>query len=203
VPDPRPRLKVRRTRGGASRPSVASRGVVRVDPDFADEFPDGDQTSTEVHATLVRVGDALLTEIERSIRETFGVPQPVMTTLAVIDGADGPLTPSEIADRLIVPAASMTSILDELESRGWVERTPNPADRRSVLIEITDLGRATADQLLPGIRAIEVDTLSGLTAKERATLLSLLDKVLTRAAEVAEAPPRTLEGRRHRPDRLV
>ena len=61
---------------------------------------------------------------------------------------------------------------------------------------------AAADRLLPGIRAIEVDTLSGLSAKERATLLALLERILARAAEVAEAPPRILDGRRNRPDRL-
>jgi DNA-binding MarR family transcriptional regulator len=156
----------------------------------------------EIHATLVRTGDVLLTELGRCIRETFGVPHQVMTTLAVIDGSPEPLTPSEIADRLVVPAASLTSLLDTLEDQGWVNRIPNPADRRSVLVEITADGRAAADRLLPGIRAIEVDTLSGLTAKERATLLALLERILARAAEVAEAPPRILDGRRNRPDRL-
>jgi hypothetical protein len=38
-----------------------------------------------------------------------------------------------------------------------------------------------------------------MTAKERATLLGLLAKVLSQAAEVADADPIPLEGRRHRP----
>ena len=189
-------------RGGASRPSVASRGVVRVDPDFADEYPDGEALCTEVHATLVRVGEALLAEIHRSQRETFGVSQAVMTTLAVIDGSPDLLTPSEIAERLIVPAASMTSIVDTLESMGWVRRVPNPADRRSVLLAITDDGRIAVDQLLPGIRAIEVDSISVLTVAERKAMLAMLEKILARAAELAHQPPRVLEGRRNRPDRL-
>lgn len=189
-------------RGGPSRPSVASRGVIRVDPDFTDEYPDGDPLSTEVHATLVRVGDALLSELDRSIRETFGVPQPVMTTLAVIEGSPDALTPSEIADRLLVPGASMTSILDALEARGWVSRMPNPADRRSVLVEITDDGRAAADRLLPGIRAVEVDAISVLTSAERKSMMAMLARILARTAEQAEGPARILEGRRNRPDRL-
>ena len=203
MPEQTPRPQVRRSRrGGASRPSVASQGVIRVDPDFTDEYPDGDPSCTEVHATLVRTGDALITELSRSMQETFGVPQPVLTTLAVIDGSPELLTPSEIASRLVVPAASMTSTLDTLESRGWVVRLPNPADRRSVLVEITDEGRAVTDQLLPGVRAVELDLISVLTPAERKSMMAMLAKILARTAEAAEGPPRILEGRRNRPDRL-
>ena len=82
--------------------------------------------------------------------------------------------------------------------RGWVRRLPNPADRRSVLIEITPVGRAAADQILPGIRKIEVAVLGGLSPTERATLLKLLGKVLDRAAAVARGEPIELNGRRAR-----
>jgi DNA-binding MarR family transcriptional regulator len=74
-------------------------------------------------------------------------------------------------------------------------------DRRSVLVSITDEGRATADRFLPGIRAVESALMSGLTPKEREQLLALLAKVLDRAAEVAEEPVIPLEGRRNRPKR--
>ena len=74
---------------------------------------------------------------------------------------------------------------DLLEHRGWIRRIPNPDDRRSTLIEITPDGRAAADQLLPGIRTLEKSILSALSCEERAHLLDLLAKILTRAAEVA------------------
>ena len=83
----------------------------------------------------------------------------------------------------------MTATLDLLERRGWIRRVPNPADRRSVLIEITPEGRATTDQLLPGIRTIERSILSALTRDERAHLLDLLAKILARAADVAADRP--------------
>ena len=40
---------------------------------------------------------------------------------------------------------------------------PQPGDRRSVLLEVTLTGRATADQMLPGIRTLEKSILSALT----------------------------------------
>ena len=95
----------------------------------------------------------------------------------------------------------MTATLDLLERRGWIRRIPNPGDRRSVLIEITPDGRATADQLLPGIRTIERSILSALTQDEREHLLDLLAKILARAAEVAAEQPEPLKGQRIRPTR--
>ena len=188
--------------GRGSRPSPASLGIVRVDADFPDEYPGGDATCTEAYASLVRTGEALLGEFERHIAATFGISQPAATALAVIDGAGAPLTPSQVSDRVLVASATMTATLDLLERHGWIRRVRNPADRRSVLLEITPEGRATADQLLPGIRAIERSILSALTREERAHLLDLLAKILTRTAEVAAGPPEPLHGRRNRPARL-
>ncbi len=176
--------------------------MVKVDADFEDEYPGGDATCTEAYASVCRTGEALLGELDRRIAATFGIPQAAATALAVIDGAGAPLTPSQVSDRVLVASATMTATLDLLEYRGWIRRVPNPGDRRSVLIEITPGGRATADQLLPGIRTVERSVLSALTPGERAQLLDLLSKILARAAEVAAEPPEPLHGQRIRPARL-
>jgi len=191
-------LRSRPGRGGP-RPSPARGGLVRVDDGFEQEFPDGDRTSTEGYASLARTGSALLLELDRCIAESFDMPQAAATALAVIEGADGPLTPSQISERVLVASATLTATLDLLEGRGLVVRLPNAADRRSVLVEVTDEGRSFTDRLLPGIRIVEREVMSGLSARERTQLLRLLDKVLARAAEVADLPPIPLDGRRRRP----
>ena len=185
-----PRRPLRPGRDG--RPSPASLGVVRVDADFADEYPDGDPTCTEAYASLCRTGEALLGELDRRIRLTFDMPQAAATASS----------PSQVSDRVLVASATMTATLDLLEYRGWIRRIPNPGDRRSVLIEITPDGRAAAGQLLPGIRTVERTILSALTPGERACLLGMLAKILARAAEVAAGPPEPLGGQRIRPARL-
>jgi DNA-binding MarR family transcriptional regulator len=187
--------------GRGSRPSPASLGVVKVDADFAGEYPDGDPTCTEAYASLCRTGEALLEELDRRIRLTFDMPQAAATALAVIEGARAPLTPSQVSDRVLVASATMTATLDLLEHRRWIRRIPNPGDRRSVLIEITPDGRATADQLLPGIRHIERNILTALSQGERACLLDLLSKILARTADVAAEQPEPLRGQRIRPAR--
>ena len=173
-----------------------------VDADFPDEYPGADAACTQAYASLCRTGEALLGELDRRIAATFDIPQAAATALAVIDGADMLLTPSQVSDRLLIASATMTATLDLLEYRGWIRRTPNPGDRRSVLIEITPQGRDTADQLLPGIRKVERRILSALSPAERAHLLDLLAKILARSAEVAGEQPEPLGGTRIRPARL-
>lgn len=175
---------------------------MRVDPDFTKEYPDGDASAAEAFATLIRAGLALSAEVDRAMTASFGVAQSVLNSLAVIDGAGRALTPSEIGERTYTSSGTMTGTLDTLEYAGWIRRVPNPDDRRSVLIEITDEGKAIADRFLPGIRKIEKAVIADLTATERSTLLKLLGKVLSAAARVAEADPIPLEGRRNRPKRL-
>lgn len=96
----------------------------------------------------------------------------------------------------------MSATLIILEHRGWIRRTPNPDDRRSVLVQITADGQAIADQMLPGIRDVERRAMSRLTAQEQTQLLDLLARVLQQSAELAAQPPEPLTGRRNRPSRL-
>ena len=175
---------------------------MRVDPDFINEYPEADASCTEAFATLLVVGDVLMTLHERRIEATLETSQTVAQALAVLDGAGESLTPSQIGDRLLVSSATMTSLLDTLEQRGWVRRTPNPDDRRSLLIEITDAGRATADVFIPGLHKLEHRVMSALTADERDQLLGVLGRVIAAANEAIAEPPAPLAGIRRRPARL-
>jgi DNA-binding MarR family transcriptional regulator len=189
-------------RAGRGRGNAGTGGLVRVEDDFEVEYPDASGPATECYTTLCRTGDLLWRELERRIAATFGVTQTVALALAVLDGAGEPLTPSQIGERLLVASATMTATLDALEARGWARRMPHPEDRRSLLVEVTPEGRAVADQLLPGIHAVERRVMSALTATEHRQLLALLGKVARSAAAVAAEEPEPLAGRRNRPRRL-
>ncbi|MGZ4723546.1 MAG: MarR family winged helix-turn-helix transcriptional regulator [Ilumatobacteraceae bacterium] len=185
-----------------NHPAAGQRSIVRVDKDFVEEYPEADATCTELFASLLVVADVLMELHEPRIEATLGTSQTAAQALAVLDGAGEPLTPSQIGERLLVSSATMTSLLDTLEQRGWVLRTPNPDDRRSLLIEITEAGRATADVFLPGLHKLERSVMSELDDDERAQLLGLLERVLARANAITAEPMEPLSGVRHRPARL-
>lgn len=48
----------------------------------------------------------------------------------------GPIGPTALARRAGMHPATLTGVLDRLERGGWVVRTPNPADRRSILVKV-------------------------------------------------------------------
>ena len=54
-------------------------------------------------------------------------------------------TPSELARAVSLSQATITGILDRLESRGFIQRARNPRDKRRVMVELTEEGRAAVD----------------------------------------------------------
>ena len=52
----------------------------------------------------------------------------------------GPMPQKRLGERLSISPGAVTAMIDRLESRGYVERTPNPEDRRSALVLITKAG---------------------------------------------------------------
>jgi DNA-binding MarR family transcriptional regulator len=82
----------------------------------------------------------------------------------------------------------VTRIVDRLVEQGLVIRTQESADRRRVRLSLTSAGRRVYQQLEDVRRAIEVDFLGALTARERVTLYRLLDKLQARAASMFAGP---------------
>jgi DNA-binding MarR family transcriptional regulator len=60
--------------------------------------------------------------------------------------ADAPATGRELATRLGADPPYVTLMVDDLEGRGLVERTPHPTDGRAKVIRVTAAGRRTAQE---------------------------------------------------------
>jgi DNA-binding MarR family transcriptional regulator len=175
---------------------------MRVEADFAEEFPGSDALSAECYINLCNAGDRLLAEINRRAKFSFDLSASAVAVLAIVDGATEPITPGLIAERAIVSSASATSVLDTLERRGLLVRRPHPDDGRKIVIDLTDAGRAIIDRVLPGIHTLETRVMSVLTPAERAQLMRLLSKVQASAATTAAETPAPLDGIRNVPARL-
>ena len=62
----------------------------------------------------------------------------------VLIGAEGPWTPTGLAERLEMPLSTVIFRVKRLEARGHAERVPNPDDGRSFLIRLTPQRPAAA-----------------------------------------------------------
>lgn len=103
----------------------------------------------------------------------------------------GELTPTAIAERLGVTTASVTGLLDRLAASGYVARKPNPRDRRSILVALTEHGRRALTASFDLFTADIAQALSGTEPAERAVLEHLLRRA-TAALEQRAADPRRL-----------
>jgi DNA-binding MarR family transcriptional regulator len=95
------------------------------------------------------------------------------TALTVLERHDG-LTAAQLARDSFVTAQSMADMVRTLESRGHVVRRPNPANRRELLIMLTDLGQRVLADVEGPVRDLERRMTDGLTADEAASLRSAL-----------------------------
>lgn len=140
---------------------------------FEREFPGGSESANASVIALVRSYDALIATTNRAT-SAFDVSGAGRQALAIIEGAGGQLSPTLIAQRLFVTTASMTSLIDTLERRGFVRRLPDPDDRRKILVALTDAGQEAVDGFLPVIIALQTAALARLSEVERGQLLHCL-----------------------------
>ncbi len=146
--------------------------------DFDTRWPGGRRGATEAFMNLVRTADVGMARISRLLRP-FDLTPPSGLVISMLADS-GPLSPSEIGERLIVTRATVTGLLDSLERRGLVRRVAHPTDRRSLLVEVTAEGRRTANRLRKVIHAAEARWLGGLSESERRQLVRILHKLQDR-----------------------
>jgi DNA-binding MarR family transcriptional regulator len=144
---------------------------------------------------LVQTYEAWIALANRALRQHRLSPAG-RQALAVLEGAGRPLSPTTIAERLLVTTASTTSLVDTLERRGFVTRSPDPDDRRKVLVTLTEHGEQVVDRFLPQVVAVQTALMAGLTETQRHQLLESLETIreaintLDADAVIAASPPR-------------
>jgi DNA-binding MarR family transcriptional regulator len=142
-------------------------------------------SANECIVGIVRAGEAFVALANRAL-SGYQLSPAARQALAVLDGAGEPLSPTEIARRLIVTTASVTSLLDTLERRGLVERRPDPADRRRLLVAITPTAQAMVRQYVPEVVALQGAVMSGIGEEDRQQLIAVLTRI--REAIAAASP---------------
>ncbi|HEY7241852.1 MAG TPA: MarR family transcriptional regulator [Burkholderiales bacterium] len=137
-----------------------------------------------------------LSNLMRSNQEHFaayiGVTVPQYTMMAVLNDA-GRASVGEIAARLEVSSQFVTLEVRKLLEKGLVEKQPNQADRRSVLLELTPTGQALMRELAPLRRETNDLMFRTLSAEQIAQLRAIFGTLLRdgrNALHQLEAPHR-------------
>jgi DNA-binding MarR family transcriptional regulator len=151
--------------------------VDRVLEQWRSERPDVDPTPMGVVGRVQRASRRL----DRALSAHFaghGLQLWEFDVLATLRRA-GPLTPGGLVESSMVTSGAMTNRLDRLAARDLVTRETDPANRRSVVVSLTDRGRELVDALLAEHIRNEERLLAPLSAREQTQLADLLRKLLT------------------------
>ena len=146
------------------------------------------------HAPRDPIGQRLKTisflnrEIGKKIGETLGVNVTDMAALEQLLN-NGPLTPSQLAERLKVTTAAATQIVDRLERAGHVSRERKASDRRKIFVVPVEASVERAfEQLAPMLDGLD-GVIAGLTPAERQVIEGFLDQVVDVYRNIAGLSP--------------
>jgi MarR family transcriptional regulator, lower aerobic nicotinate degradation pathway regulator len=89
----------------------------------------------------------------------------------------GPCSQNHLARLVALDAATINGVLDRLTKRGYVSATPDLHDARQRVIVVTSLGKSIVERAVKIAKKITEETLTPLSAMERAQLSRLLTKI--------------------------
>jgi len=145
-------------------------------PDFEERYPDASAKATECAMNLILTADLLEKSIA-GLLTSFDLSPAAGLVLSILADSETPVSPNNIADHLIISRASVTSLLDSLEKRGYARRRPHPSDRRMIWVEPTDLGRQIADEFRPIVHQHQKGWLGVLNEEEQEQFVDMLHRL--------------------------
>jgi DNA-binding MarR family transcriptional regulator len=127
-------------------------------------------------------------DFERRSRSS-GLTRAQWAVLAYLARSEG-TSQAALAEMLEIEPITLVRLLDRLENAGWVERRPDPSDRRVRRLYLTETARPLMEQFQELASATREAALSGLSEAERRQLSDLLMKVRTNLSgrDLAAAP---------------
>ena len=156
------------------------------------ERPDLDAAPMALFARLFRAAHAADRAVERGLAAQ-GLQPGWFDVLSALRRSGDPyrLSAGRLTAAVMLSTGGMTKRLDRMAAAGLLRRTPDPEDRRGVLVELTAEGLRTVDRAVDGHVAAEAALLTGLTDGDRTrleTLLTRLDRSIREATAPAPRP---------------
>ncbi|UCM90429.1 MarR family winged helix-turn-helix transcriptional regulator [Streptomyces marincola] len=142
-------------------------------------------TRSSLEAAVVMSHELFMRTSDRveSVLAEHGLTHATAQALWAIDPAEAPPSMKELAGRLHCNAPNLSFVMNQLGGRGLVERSADPADRRSRVVTLTADGRRVRSAVIEATLALS--PLARLDADDLLTLVGLLGKVLEPAPRPA------------------
>lgn len=132
------------------------------------------ETRTIIHMELV---SNKISEMMTCALKPFEVSLQQFNVLRILRGQKGkPANLSTLNERMVTKMSNTTRLVDKLLTKGYVNRSVCPTNRRKVEISITDFGKDALARMDEAVSKAEKLVVSNLSIKEMEQLNRLLDK---------------------------
>ncbi len=130
---------------------------------------------------LIHAADAAQAHVESKLSD-LGLSLPKLFALEVIREAGDSLPLGQLAERLSCVKSNVTQLADRLEADGFINRAPDPTDRRTRLAVLTTAGRRACDEGLRLRDRVGRDLFGELSEDEIQQFAAMIDKIVARAS---------------------
>lgn len=136
-----------------------------------------DTESGDVIQRLLRTAAQIMSEQTRRLRATRLSPSAFNVLLELAAADDEGLQPCALATRLSVSRPSMCGLVDGLQAKGLVTRSPHHRDGRRVLVTLSATGQQLLEDHRASYDAMLDSMLDDLTGNDRRHLIGLLQRI--------------------------
>jgi len=123
--------------------------------------------------SLIAAAHALEAKLESALNRA-GLSTPKFSVLSQLVSEEASMSLSELASRLSCVRSNMTQLVDRLEAEGLARRVDDPADRRGVKAEITELGRDRQAAGAHEVAKLDAEFAANSAVEDRAAFERLL-----------------------------
>lgn len=155
--------------------------------DYETAAHDGHKTELRLWLRLLTCTTLIESTVRQRLRTRFDVTLPRFDLMAQLDRHPQGLTMGELSRRMMVSAGNVTGLADRMEREGLVARSPHPGDRRTLLIRLTDAGRAAFAEMARAHEDWIAELLSDLAPADLDRMMDLLAR--TKASVHAHGDP--------------
>lgn len=131
---------------------------------------------------IYRAATAVRRTAERTLLADYGLSWGRLTILWVLWVWESMET-ARLAEECDMAKGTLTGVLTTLERQGLVTRARMKDDKRRVMVDLTEKGRSTIEEVYPLFNGLEADLCSGLTRDDQAELARMLRQIITESGD--------------------
>lgn len=126
---------------------------------------------------LLKLGSFINGPMKDGVCDPSGVSQIELKVMMALAG-EGDLAGHDLVEIMGVPAMNVSRALATLRTRGWIEDTVDPDNRRRKPVRLTAAGTQAYQALLPAVETVAEAILGGLTPRQQREFAALSDKLI-------------------------